>query len=77
MDAIDSTDEIDLQEEHPEWIKGPDLPRGRLDDGELEPQGAGKMYVSAVALPDGTVLTPAARCAPAPKMCTRPQSSTP
>ena len=55
-DAIDSTDEIDLQEEHPEWKKGPNLPRGKLDNGELEPEGAGKMYVSAVALPDGTVL---------------------
>ncbi len=54
--AIDSTDEIDLQEEHPVWEKGPDLPRGTLDNGELEPAGAGKMYVSAVALPDGTVL---------------------
>ncbi len=55
-DAIDSTDEIDLQEEHPEWEKGPNLPRGKLDNGALEPEGAGKMYVSAVALPDGTVL---------------------
>jgi hypothetical protein len=55
-DAIDSTDEIDLMEKDPQWIKGPDLPRGRLDNGELEPEGAGKMYVSAVALPNGTVL---------------------
>ncbi len=55
-DAIDSTDEIDLQEEHPAWQKGPNLPRGTLDNGALEPEGAGKMYVSAVALPDGTVL---------------------
>ena len=55
-DAIDSTDEIDLKEADPEWEKGPNLPRGTLDNGELEPEGAGKMYVSAVALPDGTVL---------------------
>ncbi|HLH13512.1 MAG TPA: galactose oxidase early set domain-containing protein, partial [Solirubrobacteraceae bacterium] len=55
-DATDSTQEIDLMESDPQWKEGPDLPRGRLDDGELEPQGAGKMYVSAVALPDGTVL---------------------
>jgi hypothetical protein len=54
--ATNSTDEIDLLERDPEWKKGPELPRGRLDDGELEPKGAGKMYVSAVALPDGTVL---------------------
>jgi Domain of unknown function (DUF1929) len=54
--ATNSTDEIDLLEPDPQWKKGPELPRGRLDDGEREPQGAGKMYVSAVALPDGTVL---------------------
>jgi hypothetical protein len=54
--AINSTDEIDLMEADPQWKKGPDLPRGKLDNGELEPEGAGKMYVSAVALPDGTVL---------------------
>jgi hypothetical protein len=55
-DATNSTDEINLLEADPQWKKGPDLPRGRLDDGELEPKGMGKMYVSAVALPDGTVL---------------------
>jgi Galactose oxidase-like, Early set domain len=55
-DAIASTDEIDLLELDPQWKQGPELPRGRLDDGEPEPAGAGKMYVSAVALPDGTVL---------------------
>jgi Domain of unknown function (DUF1929) len=54
--ATNSTDEIDLLEPNPQWKKGPELPRGRLDDGELEPKGAGKMYASAVALPDGTVL---------------------
>jgi hypothetical protein len=55
-DATSSTDEINLREADPQWKKGPNLPRGRLDDGELEPAGMGKMYVSAVALPDGTVL---------------------
>ncbi len=55
-DAIDSTDEINLKAADPEWEKGPNLPRGTLDNGKLEPEGAGKMYVSAVALPDGTVL---------------------
>jgi galactose oxidase-like protein len=54
--ATASTDEIDLLEPDPQWKKGPELPQGRLDDGELEPTGAGKMYVSAVALPNGTVL---------------------
>ena len=75
-DAIDSTDEIDLQEEHPEWKKGPNLPRGKLDNGELGPESAGKMYVSAVALPDATCLRPVARCCPAPKTCMRPRSLT-
>lgn len=56
QNATNSTDEIDLEEANPHWVKGPDLPQGKLDNGEMEPMGAGKMYVSAVALPDGTVL---------------------
>jgi hypothetical protein len=55
-DATDLTDEIDLKEASPHWVPGPDLPRGKLEDGTMEPMGAGKMYVSAVALPDGNVL---------------------
>lgn len=55
-DAIDLTDEIDLKEANPEWKPGPGLPRGKLENGEMEPMGAGKMYISAVALPDGNVL---------------------
>jgi len=42
-DAIASTDLIDLRQADPHWQPGPDLP-------------AAKMYVSAVILPDGTVL---------------------
>jgi hypothetical protein len=59
-DATNTTDEIDLtnhkEGEAPHWEQGPDLPRGTMEDGSMEPEGAGKMYVSAVALPDGTVL---------------------
>lgn len=54
--ALDTTDEIDLREASPRWRPGPDLPQGRMEDGSMEPAGAGKMYISAVALPDGTVL---------------------
>lgn len=58
--ATSSTDEIDLskhnQGEAPHWERGPSLPRGTMEDGSMEPEGAGKMYVSAVALPDGGVL---------------------
>jgi len=54
--AIDLTDEIDLEEKQPHWVPGPNIPGGTLEDGAQEPVGAGKMYVSAVALPDETVL---------------------
>jgi hypothetical protein len=54
--ALDLTDEINLQEKSPQWVAGPNLPRGTMEDGSMEPEGAGKMYVSAVALPDGSVL---------------------
>ncbi len=54
--AIDLTDEIDLEEANPHWVPGPNLPQGMTEAGTMEPAGAGKMYVSAVALPDGTVL---------------------
>ena len=63
--AIDSTDEIDLEESKPEWKAGPDLPQGVMDNGEPEEPGMGKMYVSAVALPDGTVLETGGSEAPA------------
>jgi hypothetical protein len=55
-DAINLTDEINLTEKSPHWTAGPNLPAGEMEGGGMEPMGAGKMYVSAVALPDGTVL---------------------
>ena len=54
--AINLTDEINLKEASPHWVPGPNLPQGELESGGMEPMGAGKMYVSAVALPDGNVL---------------------
>jgi hypothetical protein len=55
--ATASTDEIKLDEANPRWIPGPDLPRGTMEEGgAMEPMGAGRMYVSAVALPNGMVL---------------------
>ncbi len=54
--AINLTDEINLKEANPHWVPGPNLPQGEMEGGGMEPMGAGKMYVSAVALPDGNVL---------------------
>jgi hypothetical protein len=50
------TDIVDLKEPNPQYVPGPDLPLARLADGELQPEHQGKMYVSLVILPDGTVL---------------------
>ncbi|MCB5178455.1 galactose oxidase-like domain-containing protein [Streptomyces antimicrobicus] len=52
------TDIIDLKKPDPGYVAGPDLPQGLVDTGTgKRPQtGAeGKMYVSAVLLPDGKV----------------------
>ncbi|MEO3783179.1 galactose oxidase early set domain-containing protein [Actinocorallia sp. B10E7] len=64
--AIRRTDVIDLKKGMGARYKaGPDLPRGRVNMGGVEsgrqrfapqPARAGKTYVSAVILPDGTVL---------------------
>ena len=53
--ATSSTQEINLSETSPRWVAGPELPAGEAESG-MESMGQGKMYVSAVALPDGTVL---------------------
>ncbi|WP_409469993.1 galactose oxidase-like domain-containing protein [Streptomyces sp. HC307] len=53
------TDVIDLKEPNPSYAAGPPLPQGTVDLGNGPvPQtgGQGKMYVSAVLLPDGRVL---------------------
>ncbi|MCX5376277.1 galactose oxidase-like domain-containing protein [Streptomyces sp. NBC_00091] len=53
------TDIIDLKKPSPAYTAGPDLPQGLVDTGTgKRPQAGaeGKMYVSAVLLPDGKVL---------------------
>lgn len=52
-------DVIDLKEPNPSYVAGPPLPQGTVDHGAGPvPQTGdqGKMYVSAVLLPDGKVL---------------------
>ena len=53
--SLSLTDEINLAEPNPAWHPGPNLPQGEMEAGGMEPMGAGKMYISAIALPDGTV----------------------
>ncbi|MEU0020350.1 galactose oxidase-like domain-containing protein [Streptomyces rochei] len=53
------TDIIDLKQPDPAYVAGPPLPQGTVDlgDGPVPQTGdQGKMYVSAVLLPDGKVL---------------------
>ncbi|MFI9807899.1 galactose oxidase-like domain-containing protein [Streptomyces sp. NPDC052301] len=58
-DANRLTDLIDLKQTDPSYVAGPPIPQGTVDlgDGKVAESGAqGKMYVSAVLLPDGKVL---------------------
>ncbi|MHC3468104.1 galactose oxidase-like domain-containing protein [Streptomyces sp. 7R007] len=58
-DANRLTDVIDLKQANPAYTAGPLIPQGTVDLGNgpvAETGGQGKMYVSAVLLPDGTVL---------------------
>ncbi|MFE2812376.1 galactose oxidase-like domain-containing protein [Streptomyces nigra] len=58
-DANRLTDVIDLKQPNPSYVAGPPLPQGTVDLGAGKvPQTGdqGKMYVSAVLLPDGKVL---------------------
>lgn len=58
-DANRLTDIIDLKAANPTYTVGPQIPQGTVDlgNGPVAETGAqGKMYVSAVLLPDGTVL---------------------
>ncbi|MEV6587626.1 galactose oxidase-like domain-containing protein [Streptomyces acidicola] len=53
------TDVIDLKAANPSYVAGPPLPQGTVDVGAGPVPGTGnqgKMYVSAVLLPDGKVL---------------------
>jgi hypothetical protein len=49
------TDIIDLKAASPRYQPGPPLPQGTLTGGVPQAAGQGKMYVSLVLLPDGTV----------------------
>ncbi|MFE9447094.1 galactose oxidase-like domain-containing protein [Streptomyces sp. NPDC006739] len=58
-DANRLTDLIDLKQASPSYVAGPPLPQGTVDLGNgpvAETGDQGKMYVSAVLLPDGKVL---------------------
>ncbi|MCL8011900.1 galactose oxidase-like domain-containing protein [Streptomyces sp. AS02] len=58
-DANRLTDVIDLKQANPSYVAGPPLPQGTVDlgAGKIPQTGdQGKMYVSAVLLPDGKVL---------------------
>jgi len=54
-DANRLTDLIDLKQATPAYTAGPPLPTGTLTGGVPETTTQGKMYVSAVLLPDGKV----------------------
>ncbi|MEV5613354.1 galactose oxidase-like domain-containing protein [Streptomyces sp. NPDC052225] len=58
-DANRLVDIIDLKAANPSYVAGPQLPQGKVDLGngpQPETGAQGKMYVSAVLLPDGKVL---------------------
>ena len=54
-DANRLTDLIDLKQANPAYTAGPLLPTGKLTGGVPQTTNQGKMYVSAVLLPDGKV----------------------
>jgi hypothetical protein len=54
-DANRLTDIIDLKAANPTYTAGPLLPTGTLTGGVAETATQGKMYISAVLLPDGKV----------------------
>jgi hypothetical protein len=54
-DAHGLTDIIDLKQPDPTYLPGPKLPAGTLTGGVPQTADQGKMYLSAVILPDGKV----------------------
>ena len=54
-DANRLTDIIDLKQPSPAYTAGPPLPTGTLTGGVAQTPAQGKMYLSAVLLPDGKV----------------------
>ncbi|MFG2238181.1 galactose oxidase-like domain-containing protein [Streptomyces sp. NPDC048734] len=55
-DAHRLVDVIDMKADAPRYVPGPDLPQGHYQDGTPQTGDEGKVYVSAVILPDGKVL---------------------
>jgi Domain of unknown function (DUF1929) len=56
VDANRYTDLIDLTQANPQYVPGPQLPTGTMSmTGAMETAMQGKMYVSAVILPNGQV----------------------
>lgn len=55
-DAHRLTDLVDLSVPEPAYVPGADLPQGHHEDGTAQTGEQGKMYLSTVILPDGTVL---------------------
>jgi hypothetical protein len=55
LPATRDTDLINLATSDPKYVPGPLLPRGTLSNGKMESATEGKMYVSAVILPNGMV----------------------
>ena len=56
VDANRYTDLIDLKQANPQYVPGPLLPTGTMSmTGAMETPAQGKMYLSAVVLPDGKV----------------------
>lgn len=46
----------DMKAASPEYVAGPGLPQGKYKDGTFQKGAEGKVYLSAVILPDGKVL---------------------
>ncbi|MET9643087.1 galactose oxidase early set domain-containing protein [Streptomyces syringium] len=55
-DAHRLVDLIDMKAASPRYLPGPDLPQGTYADGSRQKGAEGKVYASAVILPDGKVL---------------------
>ncbi|GGM56645.1 hypothetical protein GCM10012275_29750 [Longimycelium tulufanense] len=55
VDANRHTDIIDLKQANPRYEPGPRIPLGHNADGSPQQDHQGKMYISAVLLPDGKV----------------------
>ncbi|RLV04451.1 galactose oxidase [Streptomyces griseocarneus] len=55
-DAHRLVDLIDMKAASPGYVPGPDLPQGLYANGSRQKGAEGKVYVSAVILPDGKVL---------------------